>query len=252
MVRTRRSSQTPASQSDAIVLAGGLGTRLSTVLSDVPKVLAPVAGRAFLEYLLVLLRTQGFRDLTLAVGHMAGQVQAAFGAGRSLGLHLRYSREDEPLGTGGALRLALDLTHSGNIIALNGYPYFAVYFTQLAYFHIRYQAVATVALARVAECARYGAVSVDEGCRITAFREKGETGSSIINGGVYVFARGTIEHIPPSRRVSLEQETLPALVGHGLYGAVFDEYFTDIGTPEAYAEACRNPGRLISSVAGGH
>jgi len=237
---------------DVVTLAGGLGTRLKAALPDLPKVLAPVAGRPFLEYLLIQLRDQGFRDVTLAVGHMAERIEAQFGSGQSLGLGLRYSREHEPLGTGGALRLALALTDSNDLLVLNGDSFFGIDFGALVDFHTRQRAAATIALARVPECARYGSVSIDETGRVLAFREKGETGSGIISGGIYVFARSSIEQIASGRKVSLEQEVLPSLVGHGLYGVLLDGYFADIGTPDAYEEACRHPRGFVSSTLGGH
>lgn len=236
----------------AVVLAGGLGTRLKAALPDLPKVLAPVAERPFLEYLLIQLRDQGFRDVTLAVGHMAECIETQFGDGQSLGLGLRYSREHEPLGTGGALRLALALTKSNDLLVLNGDSFFGIDFEALVDFHTRQTAAATIALARVPECARYGSVSIDEAGRVVAFREKkGETGSGIINGGIYVFTRSAIEQIAPDRAVSLELETLPGLVGYGLYGVLLDGYFADIGTPDAYEEACRHPRGFVSSTLGG-
>jgi D-glycero-alpha-D-manno-heptose 1-phosphate guanylyltransferase len=216
------------------------------------KVLAPVAGRPFLEYLLIQLRDQGFRDVTLAVGHMAERIEAQFGSGQSLGLGLRYSREHEPLGTGGALRLALALTKSNDLLVLNGDSFFGIDFGALVDFHTRQPAAATIGLARVPKCARYGSVSIDETGRVLAFREKGETGSGIINGGIYVFTRSAIEQIAPDRAVSLERETLPGLVGYGLYGVLLDGYFADIGTPDAYEEACRHPRAFVSSTLGGY
>jgi len=237
---------------NTIVLAGGLGTRIRPALPGLPKVLAPVAGRPFLEYLLIHLQRQGFHDVTLAVGHMADHVEAQFGTGKRLGLHLHYSREHESLGTGGALRLALAVTDSNDLLVLNGDSYFGIDLAALLSFHRERRAAATLALARVSDSARYGSVSIGPTREVLAFHEKGEVGGGVINAGIYVFRRSVVDAIMPRRVVSLERDAFPRLVGRGLYGIILDGHFVDIGTLEAYKELCRHPSGLVASVLGGH
>ncbi len=225
----------------ALVLAGGLGTRLRAVLSDEPKVLAPVAGRPFLAYLLDQLRDAGFDRAVLCIGHLGERVQAVFG-NSYLGMELTHSRETTPLGTAGALRLALPFVQSETVLVMNGDSFCGVDLGSVRRWHAAHTADTTVVLVEVGDTARYGTASVTADGRITAFVEKGTgRGAGWINAGVYLIARQRLETIPPGRPVSLEREMLPLWIAHGVHSYRADPgtRFLDIGIPEAYAEAER-------------
>lgn len=228
----------------AAILAGGLGTRLRPVVGDRPKVLAPVAGRPFLEFLLTQLVRAGIPEVTLLVGYGSDQVQTAFGNSYR-NLKLNYSTERSLLGTGGALRLALPLLSGDTILILNGDSYCDTNIEELAAVHESRRAAATLALAKVPDGSRYGRVIRGEGGRIERFEEKGGPAAPAwINAGVYLFDRRAVEGIEPDRVVSLERDVLPSWVGRGQVFGVPAGRFIDIGTPESFAEAAEFFGRL--------
>ena len=223
---------------DAIVLAGGKGTRLQSVVSDVPKPLAPVNGRPFLDYQLALLARSGqVRKAVLAVGHLAEKVIAHYRASPPP-LPLEFAVETELLGTGGGLRNALSATSSEQVLALNGDSFFSWDVAPLRDVQREAGAAAVMALVRVPDTARYGAVTVRDG-RVTDFVEKGgASGAGLINAGVYLFSRRTLEAVPAGQVVSVERDVFPGLARQGALGAVvFESAFIDIGLPETYAAA---------------
>jgi NDP-sugar pyrophosphorylase family protein len=222
--------------STAIVLAGGLGTRLRAAVSDRPKVLAPAAGRPFLDYGLAYLAGQGLERVILSVGYLADQVKTFAGDGRRWGLEIRYSIEDMPLGTGGALRLAARGL-AGPFFALNGDTLFLVDLGKLWEIHNAARAVATIALLQVAEGRARGCVALGEGGQILAFDEKPPAaGPALVNGGVYVLEPEALRDSEGARPLSIEREIFPPLAAQGrLYGQVQTAYFADIGTPQSLA-----------------
>lgn len=224
---------------DALILAGGLGTRLAGVVADRAKPVADVAGRPFLALLLAHLeRCAEVRRVILCVGHKANTVEAALGA-RFGRLALAYSREDEPLGTGGALRLALRRFEPRSpVLALNGDTMFTLDPARLVGFHRARRPGATMALARVPDASRFGTVRVRAG-RIEGFEEKGHAGPGWINAGTYVLGRLAVEALAAGPAAfSLEREALPAWCADGmLAGLASRARFLDIGVPEDYARA---------------
>jgi D-glycero-alpha-D-manno-heptose 1-phosphate guanylyltransferase len=222
----------------AIILAGGLGTRLRGILGDLPKPMAPIDEKPFLEYLVALLKMQGISDIILAVGHSGKKIRDAFGNGGKFGVSMRYTMEKELLGTGGSIRLAEPLVESEDFFVLNGDTYFEVDFQELRKFHRSIGSHATIALARKEDTGRYGKVLLDRDRRIVSFDEKCRNGEAgYINGGVYVFRNSIFRDIPAARPCSLEREILPSLIGKGLHGFPVDGYFIDIGIPEDYERA---------------
>lgn len=236
----------PLDSCPALVLAGGLGTRLSAIFSDGPKCLAPVGGRHFLEYLLTWLHSAGIRDLILCVGYKGDQVRRWLGNGSQWGLQVRYSVEEELRGTAGAVRLAARMVKAPTCVVLNGDSFLEVNLQEMCRFHQSKKALATIALARVRDAARYGGVRLDRNGRITTFSEKGDTLTKavpnhrrlqLINGGVYVLQRRLLDSIPTGKPVSLEKQVFPSLVGGRLYGFVTRGFFIDIGVPADHARA---------------
>ncbi len=224
----------------AIILAGGAGTRLRSLISDVPKSMAPVAGRPFLEYLLHQLRRDGFTRVVLCAGHLAPQLREHFELGLRWGVEIEYSVEQEPLGTGGALRLALPMLLGDRWLVMNGDSLFDVSLAGLVATHRQASVPATLGLVRVEDAGRYGSIETAADGAVTAFVEKADAaGPGLVNGGLYVIERSTLELIPEGRPASLEREVLPRLVGRGLRGVVLDGFFIDIGVPHDYLRAER-------------
>lgn len=226
--------------SDAVILAGGLGTRLRPAFADRPKVLAPVAGRPFLDYLLTHLRNQGVRQVVLSIGYLAEQIQSYVGDGEWWNLRAGYVREEQPLGTAGALRLAsLDL--EGPFFGLNGDTLFLANFQELWRVHRSHPSAASVCLKPSEDPSQRGRVSVDPNGRIRTFEEKASQGACqqsgwLVNAGLYLLEPHALAGIIPGEAASIERQVFPQLARQGeLYGQVQEAYFADIGTPESLA-----------------
>ncbi|MGL4550521.1 MAG: nucleotidyltransferase family protein [Gemmataceae bacterium] len=217
---------------DAAVLAGGLGTRLRSVVADRPKVLAPVNGRPYLFLLLDQLADAGVGRVVLLVGHRAGMVRDALGE-RYRGMRLLYSEEATPLGTGGAVRHALPLLTAPRVLLLNGDSYCECDLAALN------DGPARMAVARVPDVSRYGEVTVADDGRVVAFGEKsGAARPGWINAGVYSVPRAQLETLPDVRPLSLERDVFPRWARDGLLvAAPAGGRFLDIGTPESFAAA---------------
>jgi len=218
----------------AIILAGGLGTRLRPVLPATPKVLAPVGGRPFLTWLLDQLATFGMKRAVLCTGHKGDEVENAIGP-RHGPLAIVYSREHEPLGTGGALRQAALALDAELVLALNGDSYCGYDLGALAAVRATHPRAGVVLLAEVADARSYGRVDVDASGRVLAFREKDEAAEAgLINAGVYLLDVAALRGLPARRPLSLEREVFPTWTDGRLYGCVAPGPFIDIGIPGRY------------------
>lgn len=225
------------SEITAVILAGGMGTRLREVITDRPKVLAKVNGRPFLAFLLDRLVEAGIKQVVLCTGYMAEQVNVAFGSSYR-GMELLYSKEEQLLGTGGALRLALPLINSDPLLVMNGDSFCDANISLFLSQHITVNASASLLLARVEDISRYGAVDIDETGTVLSFTEKGaRTGTGMINAGIYLLPMAAIKAMPAGKVISLEQEVFPGLIGKGLYGFFHQARFIDIGVPSDYHAA---------------
>lgn len=224
----------------AVILAGGRGTRLRPVIADRPKVLAEVGGRPFLAYLLDQLAATGVRDVVLCTGYLGEKIRATFGKSYNKILHLAYSQELSPLGTGGALRLALPYFNSRCVLVMNGDSFCKANLSVFWSWHYTKNANATLLLAKIADTKRYGRVEVNSEGVVLRFDEKlALQGSGWINAGIYLINYSLIAKIPTDHVVSLEHEVFPIWINRGLYGYRSDGEFLDIGTPESYAKAER-------------
>jgi len=222
----------------AVLLVGGLGTRLQPVLPSTPKPLAPVGGVPFLELLVLQIRSQGIRRLVLCTGHRAEQIEEVFGDGRKWDVAIEYSRESRPLGTAGALKLAERLLLPwAEFLVMNGDSFLEFEFPRFQRFHREHGGLVSIAVRRVPDASRYGTVQLDPRQRVIGFMEKKNAAApGIVNGGVYLFKRAVLEHIPDGP-ASLENDTFPRLLDHGVYAAEQGGMFIDIGTPEDYRRA---------------
>jgi NDP-sugar pyrophosphorylase family protein len=221
----------------AVILAGGLGTRLRRVVADRPKVLAEVGGRPFLSILLDQLVRSGVRSALLCTGYLGEQVEVRFGQ-RYGPLTLRYSRETTPLGTGGALRLAASHIDSSDVLVLNGDSYCDADLPGFTAWHRSHDSCASIVLVQVSDTRRFGRVAVDDSARIVRFSEKSaDPGPALINAGIYLLKREVMDMIDPDRPVSLEIDVFPSMIGQGLYGFVSGASLWDIGLPESYERA---------------
>ena len=227
------------SEADAIILCGGAGLRLKNVTGDAPKSLANIVGRPFLEILLSQLRRHGFQRVILAVGYQKDLIQEHFGD-RALGLALKYSIESAPLGTGGALRNAVDLIESETVVIMNGDSYTDA---DLAAFVADYRsAKADVSMLVVPADGRVdcGLVSVDDNGKVMGFKEKeAALGTQYVNAGIYAMSKHALGKIQPGIQISLETDLFQRWLADGRYLRAFTHpgECVDIGTPERYQRA---------------
>ena len=228
---------------EAILLCGGLGTRLRSVVSDRPKPMADIAGKPFLHYLVKMLSESGVKHLIFALGYMGEQIEAYFKSGEDYGLSISYSYEDSPLGTGGAIRNALSHVSEENVLVLNADTYFHTDYESLLREQLKNKAAMTIAGRKIEDISRYGAILKDESGRILRWNEKMSPDQAEascpgeINGGIYVMQKSLIEKIPEGKQ-SLENDCIPAWLEDGVYLQALpsDGYFMDIGIPEDYAQ----------------
>ena len=233
---------------DAILLAGGLGTRLSTEVPGLPKALAPVAGRPFLAYLLEELQAQGLSRVILSLGHRAKQIQDFLKDYRGP-LHLESCLEPEPLGTGGAIALAMKLVRSPQAFVLNADTLFRIRLESMEAFHSSRRAEVTLALKPMEQADRYGLVDCEASGRIRGFEEKRPGRGGLINAGIYLIRRSSWETLALPERFSFERDFLEARCAQGgFYGFAEDAYFIDIGVPEDYRRAQQDFPGLFSPV----
>ncbi len=227
-----------------IVLAGGLGTRLRSVVPDWPKCLAPVGNRSFLEVQLVALAAQGIDHFVLSLGYMAELVQEAVRSFRADGMRIDCVTESRPLGTGGAILNALAQTGLHEVTVVNGDTFIEA---ELGSMHEALKLgegeTARMALMQVQDRSRYGGVEFGTGSVIGSFVEKGRGGPGLINAGLYRLHRSSFSGFLPGAAFSMETEVMPALMATAsLRGAVLQGRFIDIGVPEDYWQFCAEHG----------
>ena len=223
----------------ALVLAGGEGTRLRPLTLTTPKPVLPLAGRPFLTFMLDWLHGHGVDEVILSLGFLSDAVHAVLGDIQS-GMRLRYVHEEEPLGTAGPVRLAADEgILADRFFVLNGDVLTDMDLTAELAQHTETGAAGTLALIEVEDVESYGVVPTDDQNRVLEFREKspGPAPTNRINAGAYVLERSVVDLIPAGRAVSFEREVFPQMVGNGLFGWAADGYWIDIGTPDRYLEA---------------
>jgi NDP-sugar pyrophosphorylase family protein len=222
----------------ALLLVGGLGTRLQSVLPSTPKPLARVGNMPFLELLVLQLRSQGIRRIVMCTGHLARQIEQEFGDGKKWGVAIDYSQESQPLRTAGAVKLAEGyLKHASDFLVMNGDSFLELDLREFIRFHRGHGGLASMAVRKVPDAARYGTVHIDANHRVVGFSEKtGAAVPGIINGGVYVFNRAVLEQVPQGP-ASFERDVFPRVLEQGVYALEQHGLFIDIGTPEDYARA---------------
>lgn len=222
---------------ETIILAGGLGTRLRSIVSDIPKCMAPVAGKPFLYYVIEHLKKQGVKKFIVSVGYLGESIMDYMNDQYSI-LNVQYSIEDEPLGTGGAIIRACSLASEKNVLVVNGDTFFSGDVNKLMAFHQMCDADCTLSLKPMQNFDRYGLVEMNKDHSITSFREKRFYESGLINAGVYALNKAKFlkENLP--EKCSFEKDYLEKYVNkRRVCGVVQDEYFIDIGIPEDYERA---------------
>jgi len=223
----------------ALILAGGEGTRLRPLTSTVPKPVVPLVDRPFIAFMLEWLRGHGVDDVVISCGFLASGVHNVLGDGSAYGMRLRYVEEPRPLGTGGAVKFAEELLDE-RFLMLNGDVLTDIDLTAQLEQHERTGARATLALVPVEDPSAYGLVRRNGDLSVSEFLEKpspDQIDTNLINAGAYVLDRDVLAGVPSGQQVSIERELFPTLVGDGLYGYEASGYWLDIGTPDRYLQA---------------
>jgi NDP-sugar pyrophosphorylase family protein len=233
----------------AVLLVGGLGTRLRSAVSSLPKALASVGDRPFLELLVRQLARQGISQLVMCTGYLAEQIEKTLGDGNNFGVKIEYSKETVPLGTAGALKLAQRyIQYESEFLVLNGDSFLQIDFGELISFHRKHDSLATIAVVPVQNASRYGTVQVEADDRVLGFAEKtGDNAPGIINAGVYVFGSAIFAQIPEGP-ASLERDVFPNLLELGVHAFEQRRLFIDIGTPNDYGRAKEMYDRLADAA----
>jgi NDP-sugar pyrophosphorylase family protein len=233
----------------AVLLVGGLGTRLRPVVSSAPKALATVGDNSFLELLVRQLRHQGIRRLVMCTGYLGEQIEEEFGDGQPWDVAIEYSKELSPMGTAGALKLAQPYLQSeADFLVMNGDSFVDADLPQLIEFHRRHDGLASMAVVQVEDAARYGTVQLGYSGRVLGFAEKtGRAAPGMVNAGIYIFDRSILEFIPEGP-ASLERDVFPFALAHGVYALEQKGMFIDIGTPADYARAQGLSDRLYKTA----
>jgi D-glycero-alpha-D-manno-heptose 1-phosphate guanylyltransferase len=224
--------------SEAIILAGGRGTRLKTVVADKPKPMADINGKPFLEHLIIFLSKNGIKHIILSVGFKAETIINHFGE-KFNNIKISYAVEQEPIGTGGGILNALKKAETNNVFIVNGDSIFTIDLQRLAHFHLTKKAVFSVALKKVADGSRYGSVVIDPNNTILAFREKrNEAENVLVNAGIYLISKKSFLRFDFAEHFSFEKDFMEIYYKTEKFiGVEFDGYFIDIGLPESYEQA---------------
>ena len=220
----------------ALILAGGEGTRLRPLTTNLPKPVVPLVNRPFVTYMLDWLGSHGVDEAVISCGFMAQSLRSTLGVEEYKGMRLRFVEEEEPLGTAGAVKHAEAILRD-RFLVLNGDILTDIDLGKLISFHEQAAAKATIALTPVEDPSVYGLVRTRDDCGITEFLEKpsqSEIDTDLINAGAYVLERAVLELVEPATNTSFEREVFPRLVGDGLYGVRAEGYWLDIGTPDRY------------------
>jgi NDP-sugar pyrophosphorylase family protein len=228
----------------AVILVGGEGTRLRPLTYALPKPMVPILGRPFIGWIIERLHRAGVEDIILSCCYLPDVIEAHFGDGGAFGVKLHYVVEDQPLGTAGAIKNAIDLIH-GPIYVCNGDILVGLDLTMLRERHVKHNALATIHTRSVDDPSQFGVVETDDSGRVLRFVEKpkpGETSARDINAGTYVLEREAVEAIPSGRQVSIERETFPHLITTTgrVYAVSTEDYWIDVGRPETYTKAHRD------------
>ena len=221
----------------AIILAGGLGTRLRSAVPDLPKCMAPVAGKPFVSYVIDYFQLQGINELIFALGYKS-EIIIDYIHQQYPNLKAAFSIEQELLGTGGAIRLACRQATDENVLVLNGDTIFKIDLKKLCNFHLSSSADCTLSLKPMKDFDRYGVVELDGNNRIINFKEKQHYNSGLINGGVYALNANAILNEDLPDKFSFEKEYLESLyTSRKIFGQIQNGYFIDIGVPSDYDQA---------------
>ncbi len=224
---------------EAIILAGGFGTRLQSIVFDLPKPMAPVNDRPFLDYQLLYLKHYGVKRVIISIGYLHDKITAHY-QNNFEGIEIVYAPEKAPLGTGGGIRLALEMCNSRSVLVLNGDSFFDINLNSFCSQHSTYMSDCSLALRKVEDAARYGTIKQGSNNSIASFKEKtGEAAPGLINAGIYILNKEVyLQKTKPDKSFSIEKDFFEKRISElNISGFTYQGYFIDIGIPEDYEKA---------------
>lgn len=225
-------------EADVVILCGGLGKRLKSVISDRPKPMAEIKNRPFLDILVDYVASYGFKRFILCIGYNGNVIKKYYQSNKDNSVTILFSEESEPLGTGGAIKNAESLIKSNPFLVLNGDSFCQVDLHKFLDFHIKKRALLSMVLTGISKDRDYGVINLGRSQRIIKFDEKVESKSSnFINCGIYSFDIRIFSLMPVNRNFSLEYELFPKIINSKFYGYITEGTFIDIGTPGKYRKA---------------
>ena len=224
-----------------VILCGGEGTRMRPLTLSTPKPMLPLGYKPILEHILQFFSNQGFHNFALSIGYLAEHIVKYFGNGSSLGIKIDYVSENQPLGTGGAVKNSENLINSTFICTYGDVVFRDLNLKEVMQFHKEKQALGTIVLWKAKDARRFGLVEIDDNDRIVDFTEKPKyMTAGLINAGLCIFEPEIFKYIPKNKHVSLENDVLTELVKkESLYGFVYNGYWADIGLPEDYEKVAQ-------------
>jgi D-glycero-alpha-D-manno-heptose 1-phosphate guanylyltransferase len=221
---------------DVLLLVGGVGSRLRSIISDRPKPMAEIMGRPFLDIIIDHVSGFGFRRFVLCTGYLSSAVMDYYGT-KTGTYEIVFSKEDKPLGTAGALKNAEELIQSSLFLVMNGDSFCPVDLSEFRDFHLTKNALVSMVVVEAENPGDYGLLGLDDTGRVIEFEEKRRKKRAFINAGIYLFSEDIFSLIPLDTKYSLEYDLFPKLIGREFYGFTCNEKLIDIGTPERYEQA---------------
>jgi D-glycero-alpha-D-manno-heptose 1-phosphate guanylyltransferase len=222
---------------DVVILCGGLGTRLRGVIGESAKVMAKFEDKPFIDILISLIAEQGFQRFILCTGYQSEEVEQYFQENSKL-FEVVISKEESPLGTGGAIKNARDYVLTDHFLALNGDCYCELNYEKFVQYHLLKKGISTIVLSPTKEEKDFGSVDISDDGQVSVYQEKDSSvNAGYVSNGIYCFQKDVFNMMPDQDKFSLEYDVFPKLVGNGLYGYTDEQGFLDIGTPERFAKA---------------
>ena len=231
---------------ECIILAGGMGTRLRSVVDDLPKVMAPVNGKPFLHYILEKATNEKIDHLVLSTGYLHEKIEEFIRSSHAE-KNISFANEEEPLGTGGAIAFALQQCSANEVLIVNGDSFFDINYNGFFIDHQLQHSDFSIAMKPMKNCDRFGTLSVESTGRITAFLEKQTMEEGIINAGIYIINKKNFLAMNWPNKFSMEKDFMEKYIATvPMFGFAYDDYFIDIGIPEDYTKAQTDFKRLFS------
>ena len=244
LIKTIYKNRTSIKNIDIIILAGGLGTRLRSIIGNNPKCLSPVNGQPFIHFLMDQYVAQGFKRFIVSVGYQKEKVIKSLKFRKDC--KIIFCEEYEPLGTGGAIKKSEQYITSNNVIIINGDSFINLNTDHLVNWHYKMESDCTIVATEIENSNRYGTIEIGKKSRLVGFKEKNDTSSQgLVNAGIYVMNKSIFNLMPDEKPFSVELEFFPKILNESTYAYICNKELIDIGTPDSYKKFMENYQKYI-------